>query len=180
MERYGGRAFERELLEFEFLYSIGAEATVSDRMVFKWKWGGQVLKALAHVDDIIYNGSGDEILDEFFRLAEKWFKKLTGGTTAEYILGIKIEWDLKKCSVKLSQRAHVEKFLTEFGYAFPAGALELKEESGGDAKKQRHGREHEYTKKKDTPMQGDIEVLPNTGRRVLACEWDTFKWVGVC
>ena len=38
----GGRAFERELLEF--MDKIGAVATVSDRMVFQWQWKGGDLK----------------------------------------------------------------------------------------------------------------------------------------
>jgi hypothetical protein len=148
----GGRAFERELLEF--LESIGAEATVSDRMTFIWKWKGQELKALAHVDDILYNGDGDEILDEFFKQAEKHFGKLTGGEVAENILGIKVVWNLQCCTVKLSQRAHCEKFLRAFGY------------------------EPESTKPKQTPMPLDATMQPNTGRKVLANEWDTYMWVG--
>ena len=148
----GGRAFERELLEF--LASIGAVATVSDRMVFIWKWNGHVLKALAHVDDIVYNGSSDEICDEFFKLAEKYFKKLTGGKIAECILGIKVEWDFDKMTVKLSQRAHAEKFLNEFGY------------------------DPTTTKSKPTPMPLDANVQPNQGRRIPPTEWDYYKWCG--
>ena len=40
----------------------------------------------------------------------------TGGGEAETVLGIKIDWDFDKCTVKLSQRAHTEKFLEEFGF----------------------------------------------------------------
>jgi hypothetical protein len=123
-------------------------------MVFIWHWKGFELEALAHVDDIIYNGDDDSILDEFYRLAENHFGKLTGGKIAEYILGIKIEWDYEKLTVKLSQRAHVEKFLKAFGY---------------DVK---------TTKKKDTPMPLEVKVEKNLGARVLAHEWDTFMWVG--
>ena len=50
----GGRAFERELLEF--MSKIGAteaSAIVSDRMVFIWKHNGESLKVLCHVDDMI-------------------------------------------------------------------------------------------------------------------------------
>jgi len=148
----GGRAFERELLKF--LASIGAVATVSDRMVFKWVWKGDELTTLAHVDDLIYNGTCDEICDEFFALAKKYFGELTGGKRSENILGIKIEWDLVKCEVKLSQRAHAEKFLLAFGFD-PA-----------------------TTKKKETPMPLDVMFLPNEGKRVLPSEWDYFMWCG--
>jgi hypothetical protein len=148
----GGRAFERELLEF--LQDIGAVATVSDRMVFLWKWNGQELTALAHVDDIIYNGDGDEILDEFYKRAEKHFGKLTGGTTAEYILGIKIIWDYENKTVTLSQQAHVEKFLKAFGYD-PA-----------------------TTKSKETPMPLDVNIVKNEGDKVPTHIWDTYMWVG--
>jgi hypothetical protein len=175
----GGRAFERELLEF--LNKIGAEATVSDRMVFTWKWQGQEMKALAHVDDIIYNGTNDAILDKFYELAELHFGKLTGGTQAEIILGIKIVWNEKKKTVTLSQRAHVAKFLEEFNYNHPN-----ENETYEQAMKQkqlernnkRFGSERDITKKKDTPMPGDVDVKANVGRRVPSSEWDTFKWVG--
>ena len=50
----------------------------------------------------------------------------------------------------------------------------MEEKKSGRKRKE----EHEMTKKKDTPMQGNTEVFPNMGRRVLASEWDTFKWVG--
>ena len=148
----GGRAFERELLEF--LDKIGAVALVSDRMVFKWKWKNSELSALAHVDDIIYNGDCDEICDEFFKLAKEHFGDLTGGKHAENVLGIKVEWDFEKATVKLSQEAHVIKFLEEFGY---------------DPVK---------TKKKDTPMPLDVIMEPNEGERVSKEEWDYFKWCG--
>jgi hypothetical protein len=168
----GGRSFERELLEF--LNNIGAEATVSDRLVFKWEWQGQELKALAHVEDIIYNGTNDAILDEFFKMAEAHFEKLTGGDRAEYILGIKIEWDLLECSVKLSQRAFIEKFLKEFNFQCPINGETYEEsQTSLDA----NGK-HQYTKKKETPMAGNTRVVANPGRRVLTSEWDTFKWVG--
>jgi hypothetical protein len=178
----GGRAFERELIEF--LDKIGAKATVSDRMVFNWKWKGQSLLALAHVDDIMYNGDNDEILDEFFRRAEQHFGKLTGGTRAEYILGIKIVWDLEEATVTLSQRAFVEKFLDEFGYKHPVNGETYKEamEKKTDKKQSRKSKTkkggYDITKKKDTPMPGEMEIRKNDGRKVLASEWDTFKWVG--
>jgi hypothetical protein len=174
----GGRAFERELLEF--MYGIGAEPTVSDRMVFKWKWNEQVLKALAHVDDILYSGTNDAICEEFFKQAERHFGKLTGGLIAEVILGIRVVWDYEKCTVTLSQRAHVEKFLDEFGFKYPKNGMSYEEAMS--IRQREHGgvrsEKLEFTKKKDTPMLGDEDIVANTGRRVLASEWDTFKWVG--
>lgn len=148
----GGRAFEQTLVKF--IESIGGVALVSDRMVFIWRWKEDTLKALAHVDDILYNGDSDAILVEFYRLAEKYFSKLTGGKIAENILGIKVEWNLEEASVKLSQGAHVEKFLEQFGFDLHS------------------------TKSKPTPMLVDIEVLPNEGRRISVDEWDYFKWCG--
>ena len=65
------------------------------------------MKACVHVDDVLYNGTSDRILDEFFRLANNYFGECTGGGVADFVLGIKIEWDLEELTVKLSQRAHV-------------------------------------------------------------------------
>ena len=110
----GGRAFESEFNDF--MESIGAEAMVSDRMCFNWSWNGGEMTIAAHVDDTVYSGSSDEILDEFYRRMVAWFGECVGNTRAEYVLGLKVEWDLEKSTVKLSQRAHCEKLLAEFGY----------------------------------------------------------------
>jgi hypothetical protein len=104
---------------------IGAEPTGSDRMVFK---------ALAHVDDILYSGTNDAICEEFFKQARMMRGKLSGGLIAEVILGIRVVWDDEKCTVTLSQRAHVEKFLDEFGFQVPEERNEL-----------RRGHEHQAT-----------------------------------
>ena len=148
----GGRAFERELLEF--MDKIGAIATVSDRMVFQWSWKEEDLKILAHVDDLIYSGSTDAICDEFYRLVTEHFGECTGGTVATIILGIKIEWDLEKCTVKMSQRAHAEKFLEAFGFDVYATAT------------------------KRTPLPLNVAASENTGRKVGVDEWDYFMWCG--
>ena len=147
-----GRAFEREMCEF--MDSIGAVATVSDRMIFQWTWNGMKMKACVHVDDVLYNGTSDRILDEFFRLANNYFGECTGGGVADFVLGIKIEWDLEELTVKLSQRAHVEKFLDEFNFD-PAA-----------------------TKPKPTPLPLNVNARKNEGPRVPKEEWDYFKFCG--
>jgi hypothetical protein len=148
----GGRAFEREYLEF--MNKIGAVPTVSDRMLFNWKHKGETCKILAHVDDLIYNGTSSEVCDAFFELAREHFGECTGGGEAQMVLGIKIEWDFDKCTVKLSQRAHTEKFLEEFGFDPSA------------------------TSPKKSPLPLNVMARENSGRRVGVDEWDYFKWCG--
>ena len=148
----GGRAFERELLEF--MNKIGAIPTVSDRMVFNWKYNGQTCKILAHVDDLIYNGTSSEICDKFFELAQNHFGECTGGGEAKVVLGIKIDLDFEKCTVTLSQRAHTEKFLEEFGF------------------------DPSMTSAKKTPLPLNVLARENSGRRLGKDEWDYFKWCG--
>jgi hypothetical protein len=147
-----GRCFERELLEF--MDKIGAVATVSDRMVFIWKHNGAELKVMAHVDDLIYNGTKDAICDEFYKLAVEHFGECTGGEEAQIILGIKVEWNFEKCTVKLTQKAHTEKFLDAFGFDVYA------------------------TAPKKTPLPLNVQAEENTGRRVGRDEWDYFMWCG--
>ena len=55
--------FEREMCEF--MDSIGAVATVSDRMIFQWTWNGMNMKACVHVDDVLYNGTSDRLTSSF-------------------------------------------------------------------------------------------------------------------
>ena len=102
----------------------------------------------------MYNGTSDDICDEFYRVAEEHFGECTGGKEAEVILGIKVDWDFDRCTVKLRQRAHTEKFLVEFGHDL--------------------GR----TKAKRTPLPLNVDARDNTGRRVGPDEWDYFKWCG--
>jgi len=112
------------------------------------------MKILAHVDDLIYNGDSDEICDEFYRRAELHFGECTGGKEAEVILGIKIDWDFDKCTVKLSQRAHTEKFLEQFGF------------------------DPLTTSTKKTPLPLNVAARDNSGRRIGPDEWDYFMWCG--
>lgn len=147
-----GRAFEREMCEF--MDAIGAVATVTDRMVFQWSWKGHKLEALCHVDDVLYNGSSMDIVDEFFKRANEFFGECTGGEVADFVLGIKVEWDLEKMTVKLSQRAHMEKFLEEFEF------------------------DPKATKPKRTPLPVNVNAKANTGTRVPRDEWDYFKFCG--
>ena len=138
--------------------SIGAEAMVSDRMCFNWSWNGGEMTIAAHVDDTVYSGSSDEILDEFYRRMVAWFGECVGNTRAEYVLGLKVEWDLEKSTVKLSQRAHCEKLLAEFGYD-PASMRTAK-----------------------TPFPGNF-IISNGGdgdehRPVPSSEFDYFKCIG--
>ena len=69
-------------------------------------------------------------------------------------MGIKIEWNDEKKTVKLSQRAHIEKFLREFGF------------------------DPENVKKVRTPIPLNYEFKTNDGEKVPTSEWDYFKWVG--
>lgn len=133
---------------------IGAVATVSDRMVFIWKHDGAELKVMAHVDDLIYNGTKDAICDEFYKLAVEHFGECTGGEEAQIILGIKVEWNFEKCTVKLTQKAHTEKFLDAFGFDVYA------------------------TAPKKTPLPLNVQAEENKGRRVGRDEWDYFMWCG--
>ena len=152
----GSRMFEAELLDF--MDSIGAEALVTDRMCFRWNWNGETMRAAVHVDDCIYNGSNDAILDEFYRRMVAWFGACVGNTRADFVLGLRVDWDLDKGTVKLSQRAHAEKLLKEFGYD-PATITTSK-----------------------TPFPGNVTISAEenggTHRRVPTSEFDYFKFVG--
>ena len=148
----GGRACEREYMEF--MDKIGAVATVSDRMVYQWQHNGATCKILAHVDDLIYSGTTDEVCDVFFRVVKEHFGECTGGGIAKVVLGIKIDWDFEKCTVKLSQRAHTEKLLEEFGF------------------------DPFTTSPKKSPLPLNVAARENTERRIGKDEWDYFKWCG--
>ena len=83
-EQDGSRMFEPEMLDF--MGSIGAEALVTDRICFRWKWKGETMRAAVHVDDCIFNGSNDAILDEFYRHMVTWFGACVGNTRADFVL----------------------------------------------------------------------------------------------
>ena len=142
----------------DFMESIGAEALVTDRMCFRWKWNGKTMRAAVHVDDCIFNGSNDAILNEIYRRMVAWFGACVGNTRAEFGLGLRVDWDLDKGTVKLSQRAHAEKLLRGFGYD-PATITISKTSFSGN---------------------GTINAEGNDGtnRRIPSSGFDYFKFVG--
>jgi hypothetical protein len=73
-----------------------------------------------------------------------------GVEKAQIILGIKAELDCGRCAVKLTQKAHTEKFLNAFGFDVCATAL------------------------KKTPLPLNLQAEENTGRRVGQDDRDYF------
>ena len=169
----GSRLYEREWLEF--IYSIGAQPTNSDRMCFTWEWDGKSIDPMVgdmpcaggdtpsgnheltvctHVDDTVYGGSSDEVCDEFYRRMVRHFGECVGNTRAEFVLGLKVTWDLEKKTCTLSQRAHCEKILKEFGM------------------------EPNEVRRTETPLPTGLKAEKNDGERVPTQEFDYFGCVG--
>jgi len=96
-------------------------ALISDRMTFRWScWiNGKKEEAIVctHVDDLVIASSGPAIKAEFERQLRKFFgeERITGGEEVSYVLGMRVERDREKKTIKLSQGAFVRSVLEKFG-----------------------------------------------------------------
>ena len=106
------------------------------------------------MDDTVYGGSSDEVCDEFYRRMVQHFGECVGNTRAEFVLGLKVTWDLEKKTCTLSQRAHCEKILKEFGM------------------------EPNEVRRTETPLPTGLKAEKNDGERVPTQEFDYFGCVG--
>ena len=87
-----------------------------DKSVWKWKHNGDTALFAIHVDDIVTAPSSDSILEAFAeRLRERFGEdRVTGGDEMTELLGIEIERDWTKKTIRLHQTAFVEKLLESF------------------------------------------------------------------
>ena len=97
--------------------SIGAQPCVSDRMAFRWEWQGHEMNFCVHVDDIVATPSSEAIRAEFEDRLAAYFgrDRVTGGEETSYVLGMRIDRDWEKQTVKISQGAFARKFLENCG-----------------------------------------------------------------
>ena len=72
---YGAKDAPRKFAEamIKFMDSIGAEAIITDQMVFRWEWQGHEMNICLHVDDIVATPSSNAIKEEFARQLKKFF-----------------------------------------------------------------------------------------------------------
>ena len=138
---------------------MGARSLVSDRMAFRWKLkiNGKVetMSVAVHVDDFVCVCSCDEIKHEFARrLAAEWGEgRVTGGEPVDYVLGMKVERDLEKKTVTISQGGFVRQLLESFGV----------EETPG---------------RKMSPLSGGVHLQKNEGPAVPREEFDYMRFLG--
>ena len=114
-QKDASRAWSRSLQLF--MESIGARPCVSDRMAFRWEWQGHEMNFCVHVDDIVATPSSEAIRAEFEGRLAAYFgrDRVTGGEETSYVLGMRIDRDWEKQTVKISQGAFARKFLENCG-----------------------------------------------------------------
>ena len=154
------RAFAREvskLFDTPEMRRDGARSLVSDRMSFRWKWGGETMNVCVWVDDFVCSCSGTKIQREFERRLEAFFGegRVTGGEEVEYVLGMSVERDLQRKTLKISQGGFVRQMLERLGLP-------------------------EAVNTRMSPMQGGTHLKKNEGRVVPKDEWDMQWFVGCC
>jgi hypothetical protein len=122
----GRRWGEHVMKFFESLKNDGlsrVRSIVSDRMAYVWKWVDpvtgkeEVLRACLHVDDFLVSVSSPTIKAEFEKRLAAYFGegRATGGEAVSYHLGMRIERDRAKKTIKISQGGFVRKLLEKFG-----------------------------------------------------------------
>ena len=99
-----------------FFDSIGAVPLVSDRMAFRWEHDGEEMNVAVHVDDFVATPSSESIRALFHQKLMDYFgaDRVTGGDETSYVLGMRIDRDLEKQTLTLTQGAFVRSMLERF------------------------------------------------------------------
>ena len=91
----------------EFMHSIGARPTLCDRMAYIWKG----CRIVVHVDDILTSCPTSELEDKFQQLLQNRFgEDNVTVDDSSWMLGIKIDYDMDKRTLKLSQGDLLENY----------------------------------------------------------------------
>ena len=94
-EKQAGRIWLQFLLNF-LRDELKAKIFISDRNVFEWTWNDQILRAVIHVDDVLFSVSNDEIKNEFLKRLKSKFLITGGEEEATNFIGLQIERNWKK------------------------------------------------------------------------------------
>ena len=154
------RQFARAVLKFFSTPEMkrdGARSLISDRMCFRWKFGGETMSCGVWVDDFVCTFSGTKIQREFERRMAAFFGegRVTGGDEVDYVLGMRVERDLQRKTLKISQGGFVRQMLERLGLP-------------------------ETVNSRMSPLQGGTHLRKNEGRVVPLEEFDMQWFVGCC
>ena len=95
----------------ELMHSIGARPTTCDRMAYTWKG----CRIVVHVDDILTSCPTSELEDKFQQLLQNRFgEDNVTVDDSSWMLGIRIDYDMDKRTLKLSQGDFARKLLDTF------------------------------------------------------------------
>jgi hypothetical protein len=98
------------------LGELGFQRTESDHAIFvkTWSDGRRVILAI-HVDDCMATGMNQALVNETKRKVNEKYK-MTDLGPCRWLLGIKIERNLKNRSISLSQHAYIDSILARFNF----------------------------------------------------------------
>ena len=98
------------------LEHLGFKRTESDYGVFVKKWADRRLVAVAvHVDDCLSIGTTQGLVDKFKgKINERY--SMTDLGPCKWLLGIRIDRDLKNGTIALSQHAYIDSILARFNF----------------------------------------------------------------
>ena len=115
---YGMKDSGRKWMQLldKFFRDIGAVPTITDSMVYNWKFNGFEARFAVHVDDILCSAAHPYVHTEFSRLLRERFgeTRVTEEPTT-FLLGMKVHHDRERKQVVLSQAAYTRKLLAAFG-----------------------------------------------------------------
>ena len=100
---------------YKALHELGFKWTESDHGVFFKQIGKDLVVLAVHIDDCMVTGSSSFQISQFKIEMNKKYK-LTDLGPANWLLGIKITWDLANKSISLSQHSYIEAILTRFNF----------------------------------------------------------------
>ena len=96
----------------EFLFRFCLKQSKVDECIFYGRFHGHELYLTLYVDDGLLFSSSNEIIDQFLNEMEQTFKITR--SSGSYFVGMEIERDREKKTLKISQTAYVKKVLDRF------------------------------------------------------------------
>ena len=111
--KQAGRTWYQAL--YQALIELGFKCADYDHGVFYARTTGGVIILPIHVDDCTITGTSQKVLDHYKNLISKWYAMTDLGPIS-WLLGIKVTWDHKKCTITLSQQSYADSILAHFNF----------------------------------------------------------------
>jgi len=155
--KQGARSWYETLREA--LQALGFRQTEADHAVFvkMWNDGRRVILGV-HVNDCLSTGTNQKLVDEFKKRINGKYP-MTDLGPCRWLLGVKVERDLEKRTISLSQHAYIDSILARFNFDDLKPVSMPMDRSAPLSKSQSPSKLNEIAKMKNVPYREAVGSL---------------------